>query len=205
MMLLAGALLLTLASSAPPSGLSAEADMALTDWTVCQRQAQFVLAAGPGSAESVAEAVMHSCEMDQLMFLAIWQKQHGDEAQNYVSDLRENFRLTGIRADRALRAGSALADPIRIWSSCIGAHSIERNADEPAETAADRALQSCLVQEDAVVEEAQRKLGPEYGPGVRLRFRADARDGIIRLITECRSASPMNRPAECLPDHASPM
>jgi hypothetical protein len=204
-MSLSGALLLMLASPAPNTTLSPEAEMAMTAWTVCQRQAQFVLAAGPASAESVAEEAMRSCEMDQLLFLAAWQTQQGDQAQTYVNDLRETFRLTGILKVRELRASTALADPIRIWSSCIGAHSLEKGADEPAETAADRALQSCVLQEDAVVAEAQRKLGPEYGPGVRLRFRADARDGIIRLITECRAAAPMSRPPECLQDSAAPM
>jgi hypothetical protein len=202
-MLLSSALLLMLAVPAPP--LSPEAEMAMTAWTVCQRQAQFVLAAGPGSAESIADQAMQGCEMEQLLFLSAWQKQHGDKARTYVNDLRETFRLTGILKVRELRAGTVLADPIRIWSNCIGAHSIERSAEEPAETAADRALQSCIMQEDAVVDEAQRKLGPEYGPGVRLRFRADARDGIIRLITECRAGGPMNRPPECLQDTASPM
>ena len=79
---------------------------------------------------------------------------------------------------------------------------IRKSAEE---SAADRALQSCIMQEEAVVDEAQRKLGAEYGPGARLRFRGDARDGIIRLITECRAASPMNRPPECLQGTPPPM
>lgn len=196
--------LLMLASPAAAPPMSPEAEMAMTAWTVCQRQNQFVLAAGSDSAERVSEAALQSCEMAQLLFLAAWRKQHGAKARTYVKDLRENFRLTGILAVRQLRAGSALADPIQSWSSCIGAHSVENGPDEPAEIAADRAVDACTAQEDAVVAEAERKLGREYGPGVRQRFRNDARSGIIRLINDCR-ANPGSGRSECVPVAPAPM
>ena len=201
---LSTALLLILASPAATPPMSPEAEMAMTAWTVCQRQNQFVLAAGPDSAERVAEAAMQSCEMAQLLFQAAWQKQHGARARTYVRDMRENFRLTGIRDVRQLRAGAALANPIQSWSSCIGAHSIEQGPDEPPEIAADRAVDACTAQEDAVVAEAESKLGREYGPGVRQRFRNDARSGIIRLINDCR-ANPGSGRSECVPSKLAPM
>ena len=86
----------------------------------------------------------------------------------------------------------------------IGAHSIEQGPDEPAEAAANRAVNACHAQEDAVVAEAERKLGREHGPGVRQRFRNDARRGIIRLINDCR-ADPGPGRTECVPDKPAPM
>lgn len=203
-MSLLSTLLLMLASPTAIPPMSPQAEMAMTAWTVCQRQGQFVLATGPGTPESVSEAVMQSCEMDQSLFLAAWQKQHGAKARTYVRDLRENFRLTGALKVRELRVGSELIDPIQTWSSCIGAHSIEKGADEPPEIAADRAVEACIDQEDAVVAEAERKLGLEHGPGVRRRFRSDARNGIICLITDCR-ANPAAARTECVPNDTSPM
>ena len=196
-MFVATAFALMLATPARLPALSAEAEMAMTAWTICQHQGQVVLAPGPGTAESISEAVMQRCEMDQFAFLAAWRKQRGAKAVIEVTNLRENYRMAGVVKVLRLRAGPDLADPISIWTSCVGAHSIERSASELAETTADRALDSCLTQEDAVVEEAERKLGSSNGPGVRARFRADARKGIIALITDCR-VRPDPARGECL-------
>jgi len=188
--------------ASPIPALSAEAEMAMTAWTICQHQGRVVLAPGPGTAESVSEAVMQRCEMDQLAFLAAWRKQRGAKAVNEVNNLREDYRMKGVVQVLTLRAGRDLVDPISIWTSCVGAHSIERTASEAAETTADRALDSCLIQENAVVEEAERKLGKVHGSGVRARFRADARKGIIALITDCRTRPDPAR-GECLQGGAS--
>jgi len=55
-----------------------------------------------------------------------------------------------------------------------------------------------------VVAEAERKLGREHGPLVRQRFRNDARNGIIRLINDCR-ANPGSARSECVPGKPAPM
>jgi hypothetical protein len=58
---------------------------------------------------------------------------------------------------------------------------------------------ACASQEDAVVAEAERKLGREHGPAIRTRFRSDARQGIVGLITDCR-AHPNPARSECVAD-----
>src|SRR4029078_6574696 len=124
---------------------------------------------------NVAEAVMKSCEKDELLFHSAWRKQHGVKVEPLVANLRENFRMSAALKILELRLGNPLGSPIATWNACVGAHSIEKGAAEPAEAAAERALGSCLVQEDAMVKEAEQFLGPAYGPAVRERFRSDAR------------------------------